>query len=241
MTKQEVAPEQQWGMAPLEALAADLDALANLQRLRLLQLVTRPRYGEELSEALDTSRQSALKHVKKLQARGFVRALHGRRETGPVIEYQVVPQRLFATSVAVGNLGNLEPTGGPDKRFDEPTVHLGLKAVGEGVPAPPISPAPQLLIATGPGAGRTFPLDGEGPRWTIGRAPDRTLVLDHDPYISSHHCELQIDRFGHALVDAHSANGTFLNFKPLPRGGRVVLQVGDVVGVGHTCLVFQNA
>src|SRR5687767_12557694 len=80
---------------PLESLAEDLDALSNIQRLRLIHLLTRPRYAEEIADALDMSRQSALKHIEKLQERGFVRALHGRRSTGPVIEFLVVPQRLF--------------------------------------------------------------------------------------------------------------------------------------------------
>src|ERR687886_481759 len=83
----------------LEGLAEDLDALANIQRLRLLHLLTRPRYAEEIADALGMSRQSALKHIEKLQERGFVRAVNGRRATGPVIEYLVVPQRLFALGI----------------------------------------------------------------------------------------------------------------------------------------------
>src|SRR5919205_1258287 len=108
----------------LDALAEDLDALSNLQRLRLLHLLTRPRYAEEIADALGMSRQSALKHIEKLSERGFVRPLHGRRSTGPVIEFLVVPQRLFAVGVAIGNLGNLEPEGGPQMRVEEQTVVL---------------------------------------------------------------------------------------------------------------------
>ena len=107
---------------PLDTLAGDLDALSNLQRLRLLHLLTRPRYAEEIADALGMSRQSALKHIEKLQERGFVRAVNGRRLTGPVIEFLVVPQRLFATGVSIGNLGNLEPEGGPQTRVEEQTV-----------------------------------------------------------------------------------------------------------------------
>jgi len=42
------------------------------------------------------------------------------------------------------------------------------------------------------------------------------------------------------LVDVFSANGTFLNFARIPRGGRVPLKVGDVIGLGHTFLVYQR-
>src|SRR5687767_13914771 len=114
--------ESRAAVDPLEALAEDLDALSNIQRLRLLHLLTRPRYAEEIADALGMSRQSALKHIEKLQERGFVRPLHGRRSTGPVIEFLVVPQRLFATGVAIGDLGNLEPEGGPSIRSDDRTV-----------------------------------------------------------------------------------------------------------------------
>ena len=218
---------------PLESLAEDLDALSNLQRLRLLHLLTRPRYAEEIADALGMSRQSALKHIEKLQERGFVRAVNGRRLTGPVIEFLVVPQRLFATGVAIGSLGNLEPEGGPQVRVEEQTVVL------DKPDAPPSAPsavrAATLLLVNGPAAGSRFSLHGETTRWTLGRDEDRTLRL-----VSGRHAEIQVDMGGHVLVDVFSANGTFLNFARIPRGGRVPLKVGDVLGLGHTFLVFQK-
>lgn len=225
----------------LEGLAEDLDALANIQRLRLLHLLTRPRYAEEIADALGMSRQSALKHIEKLQERGFVRAVNGRRLTGPVIEFLVVPQRLFASGVAIGNLGNLEPEGGPQMRVEEQTVVL------EGPGAPSASPAPtatrpthHLLLVNGPAAGSRFAITGEQSRWTLGRDEDRHLRLAHDPFVSGRHAEVQIDNGQHVLVDVFSANGTFLNFARIPRGGRVPLRVGDVIGLGHTFVVFQK-
>lgn len=232
------------GSAPedlLESLAEDLDALSNLQRLRLLHLLTRPRYAEEIAEALAMSRQSALKHIEKLQERGFVRSLHGRRTTGPVIEFLVVPQRLFATGVTIGNLGNLEPEGGPSVRHDDRTVVMAGQE-----PLPPSEPVPQgvraakLLLLNGPSAGTPYSLVDENGRWTVGRDDDRDVRLSHDPFISGRHAEVQSDPTGHVLVDVFSANGTFLNFTRIPRGGRVPLRVGDVIGLGHTFLVYQK-
>lgn len=224
---------------PLESLADDLDALSNLQRLRLLHLLTRPRYAEEIADALGMSRQSALKHIEKLEERGFVRPLHGRRPTGPVIEFLVVPQRLFATGVAIGNLGNLEPEGGPSMKMDDRTVVLDKP---NATPPPPqaTARAAHLLLVNGPAAGSRFALDADGPRWTLGRDDDRNLRLAHDPFISGRHAEIQQDLQGHVLVDVFSANGTFLNFSRIPRGGRVPLKVGDVIGLGHTFLVYQR-
>lgn len=225
---------------PLESLAGDLDALANIQRLRLLHLLTRPRYAEEIAESLGMSRQSALKHIEKLQERGFVRAVNGRRLTGPVIEFLVVPQRLFAAGVAIGNLGNLEPEGGPQVRVEEQTVVLDKP----GATPQPATTTPRtqhhLLIVNGPAAGSQFPLAGEQSRWTVGRDEDRHLRLAHDPFVSGRHCEIQVDMGQHVLVDVFSANGTFLNFARIPRGGRVPLRIGDVIGLGHTYVVVQK-
>ncbi len=227
---------------PLEGLAEDLDALSNIQRLRLLHLLTRPRYAEEIADALGMSRQSALKHIEKLQERGFVRPLHGRRSTGPVIEFLVVPQRLFATGVAIGNLGNLEPEGGPSVKMDDRTVVLEKQGGAANEPAPTTEArAAHLLLVNGPSAGSRFVLSGDGSnRWTVGRDEDRSLRLSHDPFISGRHAEIQQDGASHVLVDVFSANGTFLNFSRLPRGGRVPLKIGDVIGLGHTFVVYQR-
>jgi len=239
-----ITPPEAESSEPLETLAGDLDALSNLQRLRLLHLLTRPRYAEEIADALGMSRQSALKHIEKLQERGFVRAVNGRRLTGPVIEFLVVPQRLFATGVAIGNLGNLEPEGGPQIRVQEQTVVMEKAPTGQ---APGPSPetvsaarAAHLLLVNGPAAGTRFPLAGDQARWTLGRDDDRALRLAHDPFVSARHAEVQVESGNHVLVDVFSANGTFLNFTRIPRGGRVPLRLGDVIGLGHTFLVFQK-
>lgn len=225
---------------PQDAVAQDLDALSNRQRLRLLHVLTRPRYAEEIADELGMSRQNAIKHLEKLQERGFVRAVHGRRPTGPVTEYLVVPQRLFATGVAIGSLGNLEPEYGPHVHGEEQTVVLD--AAGDAPSPLPThrGPSARLLIVNGPAAGKRFGLLGDLARWTIGRDEDRDLSLAHDPFVSGRHAEVQAAPGGHALVDVFSANGTFLNFARLPRGGCVPLRVGDVLGMGHTFLVFQN-
>ena len=240
MTMNATPPPTRAPLDPLESLAEDLDALSNLQRLRLLHLLTRPRYAEEIADALGMSRQSALKHIEKLQERGFVRSLHGRRSTGPVIEFLVVPQRLFATGIAIGNLGNLEPEGGPSVKTDDRTVVMEVQPGSGGSPADAGVRHAHMLLMNGPAAGTRFALKTDVTRWTVGRDEDRQLRLSHDPFISGRHAEIQADGAGHVLVDVFSANGTFLNFARIPRGGRVPLKVGDVVGLGHTFLVYQK-
>lgn len=225
----------------IEDLCADVSALSNDNRLRLLHILTRPRYREEIADALGMSRQSASKHIEKLEERGFVRELQGWRDTGPVAEYQVVPQRLFALGMRIADLGKLEPEGGPDKEREERTMMLATEDQPEACEEDGQRPSAHLLIVSGPEAGTRFALDGEGPRWTIGRDPDRDLELDHDPFVSSRHAEVQIDPEGHALVDVFSSNGTRINFGRIPEGGRAVLQPGDVISVGRTSLVYQSA
>ncbi|MDX1611029.1 MAG: FHA domain-containing protein [Candidatus Thermoplasmatota archaeon] len=219
-------------------LCNDLAALSNENRLKLLHLLTRPRYREEIATALGMSRQSASKHIEKLEERGFVQELQGWRESGPVAEYLVNPKRLFALGMRVADLGKLEPEGGRSQQKTEHTMMLDEPAT----PSPSEEASTQaahLLVVTGPDAGRRFALEGERPRWTIGRDEDRSLQIDHDPFISGRHAEVQLDPKGHALVDVFSANGTFVNFTKLPRGSRVVLEFGDVIGIGRTSLVYQ--
>lgn len=226
----------------LDELAEDFQALSHRNRLHLLRLLTRPRYGEELADALDTSRPNALNHVEKLEDCGFVRSMDGQRESGPVVEYQVVPQRLYALSVALQELGRLEPEGGPEISRSPATQQDEI-----GVPeSPPRSSngsgegTALLRVMDGPEAGQALELGGEQSRWQIGRDEDLDLVLDHDPFVSGRHAEVHVAPSGHAIVDVYSSNGTHLNFSELPEGGRAELAPGDIVRVGHTRLVYQT-
>lgn len=223
----------------LDDLAEDFKALASPRRLHLLHLLTKPRYGEELSEVMDTTRPNALKHVEKLEDRGFVRSMHGRRKTGPVVEYQVVPQSLYALSVTLEDLGRLEPRGGPEVSRSSPTLDDEIPDRGSTQRARQPAGKARLCVLDGPQEGTAFDLDPDGSRWQIGRAEETDLVLDHDPYVSNRHAEIHVVPSGHAIVDAQSSNGTFLNFEQLPAGDRAALQAGDILRIGHTRLVYQ--
>lgn len=223
----------------LEKLGKAFFALSNTTRLRLLHLLTEPRYRGEIASALDMSRQSATKHIRKLEEHGFLEELEGFRESGPVQEFRVDPKRLFALGMTLVDLGKLEPEGGPDEREADPTQIVPDADVPDMETADPDASA-HLLILDGPRAGERFSLSGEGPRWTVGRDKDRDLPLDHDPYISSHQCEVQLDPTGHAVVDTYSSNGTYVNFGRLPEGGRAALAPGDVIRIGRTNVVYQR-
>lgn len=223
----------------IEALGEAFFALSNPRRLRLLHLLTEPRYREEIAKALGMTRQSASKHIRKLEEHGFVEEMQGWRETGPVQEFRVDPKRLFALGMTLVDLGKLEPEGGPESSDADPTQVIAEDELPSGSDEA-LDASAHLLVLDGPRVGDRFGLTGEGPRWTIGRADDRDLTLDHDPYISSQQCEIQVDPNGHAVVDTYSSNGTFVNFGKLPEGGRTTLAPGDVVRIGRTNLVFQR-
>lgn len=232
--KAEVAEDE------LEALGEAFFALSNATRLRLLYMLTEPGYQEEIAKSLGISRQSVSKHLRKLEDHGFVEEIEGWRSTGPVKEFQVDPKRLFALGMTLVDLGKLEPEGDLEGHEQDPTQMLTNKELPTQSP-PEDRRGAHLLMLDGPRAGERFKLDGEGPRWTIGRSEDRDLQLDHDPYISSHQCEIQLDPSGHAVVDTYSANGTYVNYGRLPEGGRAALAPGDVVRVGRTNIVYQRA
>lgn len=222
----------------IKELAEAFFALSNERRLQLLFLLTNPRYREEIAEELGVSRQAATKHIEKLLEHGFVIELQGWRKTGPVEEYRVNPKRLFSLGMTLADLGKLEPHGGPERAGAEPTQVVD--DANQGSKQSTTSQHAHLLILNGPDAGERFVLEGEGPRWTIGREEDRDLVLDHDPYISGSQCEIQLAPEGHAIVDVYSSNGTFVNFGRLPHGGRTTLDAGDVIGIGRSFLVYQR-
>lgn len=213
-----------------EGLAEALEPLGSKTRLRLLAYLTEPHYLEEIASFLGMSREGARKHVNKLVEIGALTKQQGRRETGPVVEYIVVPQVLFALSEDFAKLGALQPDEGHLSRTQvtQPEV--------EGDP----DRGPALVLVHGLNRGRVHALAPPGDPWRIGRDPDLEIPLEYDPFVSEHHAEVVRDGGDHVLADAYSTNGTYLNWEKLDRGGRRPLQAGDVVGIGKTLLVYRD-
>jgi pSer/pThr/pTyr-binding forkhead associated (FHA) protein len=95
----------------------------------------------------------------------------------------------------------------------------------------------RLVVLASPGLRQGTPIEVSG-ALTIGRGPDSDLSLDGDGTVSSRHAKLSRRPDGLWVEDAGSTNGTFVN------GARVttarLLQVGDVVRVGHTDLLVER-
>lgn len=215
------------------ALARDLRPLSNEKRLELLHFLTRPHYLEEIASHLKMARQAAQKHIDQLLEIGVIKKQPGQRPSGPVMEYVVVPQRLFAMSEEFNKLGVLRPLAAE--------AALSRTQVVTRTPRPvQASMGPSLVSVHGMKVGTAYRLGGTPGPWTIGRDADRAISLDYDPFVSNRHAEVQLKGDAYHLVDTFSTNGTYLNFERLPRGGEAPLQPGDVVGVGKSLLVFRR-
>ena len=71
---------------------------------------------------------------------------------------------------------------------------------------------------------------------TIGRAPDNDLVLQ-SLSVSRHHTRLEVSGGMVRLIDAESANGTYVNGLAMESG---ILTVGDIVRIGPYKLVLRD-
>lgn len=222
-----------------EGLANALSPLSNPTRLELLHYLTRPRYLEEIASKLKMSRQAAQKHVDQLLEIGVIRKQQGHRESGPVVEYLVVPQRLFTINEEFGRLGVLKPED--DLNVLERTSPAIPSKTGPSRGGLP--PVPMLVLVHGMKIGSQYPLmgpPGSGGAWLIGRDQKADVCLDYDPFASNRHAEVRKTADGFAVVDAFSTNGTMLNWERLERGEVANLRSGDVIGVGKTLLLFRT-
>ena len=221
-----------------EGLANDLKPLSNPVRLQLLHYLTRPRYLEEIASHLKMSRQAAQKHIDQLLEIGVIKKQQGARDSGPVVEYLVVPQRIFTIGEEFDKLGVLKP--------EEDLSTLERTSPGTSHARPPIrhspDPAvPKLILVHGMKIGTPYPLIGSGDAWLIGRDSKAAICLDYDPFVSNRHAEVRRTPTGFVIADAFSTNGTSLNWQQLARGEVHPLKTGDVIGIGKTLLLFRSA
>ena len=224
------------GDRPLDfpLLAGHLKPLASEVRLRMLDLLTEPRYLEEIAQRLGISRQAVRKHLDRLLDMGVVVS----RQPGPGAthssEFLLNRLRIFQVQAEFQRLGRLRPR---HAALDEPsTVER---------PTSPTVPRsfraePRLVMVRGLDEGTMHRLAVQPGRiWRLGRAEDVEVPVSYDPYASAEHAEIRCTPLGFLLVDRFSRNGTTLNGRLLLRGGESPIQPGDIIGVGKSLFVFQ--
>lgn len=93
----------------------------------------------------------------------------------------------------------------------------------------------QLVIRSGPSAGKVYALDK--PEFYIGRDNTNEMVIS-DPEVSRRHTRLFLQGMNYVIEDLGSTNGTAINGQRLV--GPYVLRSGEVITLGeHISLVFE--
>jgi putative nucleotidyltransferase with HDIG domain len=77
----------------------------------------------------------------------------------------------------------------------------------------------------------------DGAEVTVGRVVQCEIHVD-DHSVSRRHCTLAVRGSGLVVTDLDSANGTFLNERPIKSA---TVRLGDVIRVGSTILEYRNA
>lgn len=231
-----------------EVLESYLRVLCYANRLELLSTLRKPRALEEIeltptksqagaSPGRVITRPAVQNHLDKLVEAGLVQVGRTKRLGGRAVnEYLLDHARLFGLTEEFRKLGRLKPVRRTDVFATQALQGQAEASWVEG---------PKLVLVHGVGEGTVFPLtarsNGTGRGAVIGRFEGAQVSLTFDPYVSAQNAEIthRDGRF-HLLDLRTSKNGTFLNWRRLPTGGESVLDSGDVIGVGHSSLVFRE-
>lgn len=234
-------PEPNRDNLDFERLSTYLKALANPNRLELLWLLRIPtsvaelhltpkRKEDGLQQSRPMSRQAVAEQIEVLEGVGVIERLPD--EEGKVGMRVVSQPRLFALIEEMRTLTAIRPA-----------VRVDVNRTIEDAAAetPDWAAGPKLVLASGPWEGRAFPLAGAGP-WTVGRHKEHAVALTYDPYVSGDHARFV--RTG-ATVSVESMPGARnpprVNFAPLSAGKPRALRAGDIVVIGRSLLVYQDA
>ena len=98
-----------------------------------------------------------------------------------------------------------------------------------------MSSTADLLVQTGPDAGRLFEL-APGDVLTVGRHSQNAIAMT-DPRVSRRHCELNYDGKAWMLRDLGSGNGTSVNGRSIDVHA---LRHGDGIALGDSTLLFRD-
>jgi FHA domain len=160
-----------------------------------------------------------------------VLARDARRAYGTTQEFVINHQAVYALGEELRGLARMR--SGVDLPVDTATIPAG---------APQPRHGPGLMLVKGLDEGTLFPLESppyERREWIIGRRRGVHVALDFDPFVSAENARVVWEDGRHFVVDLpESANGTSVNFAPLPRGEPRVLRHGDVIGVGRSLLLY---
>lgn len=217
-----------------------LKTLANVNRLRLIELLQTPRSYAELtlppsrgpsagSLTRVISRQALHQHLRALVRLGLVVRLTTPERSEP--QYVVNRVRLYSELERLRRLARVRPEVELPHPVEEVALPFKVEPAG----------GPHLILIRGADEGRTFPLRkaAEG-GWTIGRSRAALISLDYDPGVAAAHARIQSVGGRTEVVDLGTPNGTWLNWRRLPPDAPRALAHGDVICVGTSLLLYRD-
>lgn len=211
-----------------EALANQLAVLASPTRLALMDRLARPAFAPDLEEELKLARQTVKKHLDQLIEAGLVEARPAKRGVFPATEYVASAPGVFAfkenvlslaTPPAMATIHNTAPA------FTTRDVHA--------------RPGAGLFVVHGRTLGEWFALDPTR-ACTIGRDEANDVALPWDPFASARHAIIERSPAGWTVLDLDAKNGTLVDLAAVPRGARVPLSPGSVLGIGKSLFVLRE-
>ncbi|MDX1611750.1 MAG: FHA domain-containing protein [Candidatus Thermoplasmatota archaeon] len=240
---------QQVSGRSLDTLERDLKALSFANRLELLtqlrepktlgDLVLTPAHEEE-GGTRTLTRQAIRHHLDKLVEAGMVRSRSGKGKDGRTrLEYVMDEAQVYAVAEALRAISAQGPQGAhqPESTQDFQTPGATQGAWPDG---------PKLVLAHGAQDLKVFQLqreDLEPPRgWIVGRDANAHVRLPYDPFVSGQSVEIIPEQDGgYRMMDLRTArNRSAHNGEPLPVGGEVSIEHGDMLRVGSSLLVFHD-
>lgn len=230
-----------WILESLEALAFAnrLSLLSQLQdacTLDEIELTPVDHDSTNGNRVRCLTRQGVRYHLNQLQEAEIVRAERVREGGRVKNAYRVDKAPLWALSEALRELSaDGDPTVHPEDPDPSPITWD---------PAPE-GPGPHLVVVHGLEVGRRFrlgTLEADRRRgWIIGSQPKADVALPESQFVDDQAAEIEVDGGTYSLLDLRSARARVsLNGDQLGLGERRELDHGDVIGVGHTQLLFRD-
>lgn len=96
----------------------------------------------------------------------------------------------------------------------------------------------QLVVQTGPDAGKVFNLDR--PVLVVGRQMGNDVLLN-DTQVSRRHVQFELRDGQVFVIDLGSANGTTINGQKLPANEPRLVRAGDLIRLGTSSIALQDA
>lgn len=217
-----------------------LKTLANVNRLRLLELLQSPRAYAELSlppsrplpaEAGTRiiSRQALHQHLRALHRLGLVEKLVATDRPEP--QYVADRVRIWEELERLRRLARVRPEVEVPHPVREVQPPFLVGDVG----------SPHLVLVRGADEGRVFPLAARATEWVLGRARAAAVCLDYDAGVAAAHARLAAAGGPVTVEDLGTPNGTWVNWRRIPPHAPARLSHGDVLGAGTSLLLYREA